>query len=152
MLCITVFYLAKVPCIFANFSFLDTFANLWKVTFSFDTSACMSLCPHRTTGLPLDGFSWNFIFEFFQKSFKKIQVSLKHDKNNRYFTCRPIYIFYQITSSNEMFKKKVVEKIKTHILYSVTCFQKLWDNVEKYGRGRQATVDNMVHAHYMLDI
>jgi len=32
-----------------------------------------------------------------------------------------------------MFQTKVVEKIKTHILYSVTCFRKLyrlWDNVE----------------------
>jgi len=131
--------------------FMFRFADLWKVTISFDTSPCLSLCPHRTTGLPLDRFSWNFIFEFFQKSFKKIQVLLKYDKNNRYFTCRPIYSFDQITSSNEMFKKKVVEKIKTHILYSITCFQKLWDNVEKYGTGRQATDDNMVHAHYMLD-
>jgi len=57
----------KILCIFANFSFLDAFANLWKATISFDTSACLSLCPHRTTGLPLDGFSWNFIFEFFSK-------------------------------------------------------------------------------------
>jgi hypothetical protein len=36
---------------------------------------------------------------------------------------------------------------KTHILYSVTFFQKscrLWDNVEKYGRARQATDDNII--------
>jgi len=34
----------------------------------------------------------------------------------------------------EMFQTKVVEKIKTHILCSVTFFRKscrLWDNVEK---------------------
>jgi len=33
-----------------------------------------------------------------------------------------------------MFQTKVVEKIKTHILFSVTIFRKscrLWDNVEK---------------------
>jgi len=43
-----------------------------------------------------------------------------------------------------MFEAKVVEKIKTHILYSVTVFRKpscLWDNVEKYGRAGQATDD-----------
>jgi hypothetical protein len=53
----------------------------------------------------------------------------------------------------EMFQTKVLEKIKTHILYSVTFFQKLrrlWDNVEKYCTARQATDDNMVNAHCML--
>jgi hypothetical protein len=42
---------------------------------------------------------------------------------------------------------KVVEKIETHILYSITFFRKswrLWDNVEKYGRARQATDDNII--------
>jgi hypothetical protein len=49
----------------------------------------------------------------------------------------------------EMFQTKVVEKIKTHILCSVIFFKKscrLWDNVEKYGRARQATHDNTEHA------
>ena len=53
-----------------------------------------------------------------------------------------------------MFQKKVVEKIKTHILYSITFFRIsccLWDNVQQYCRDRQATDDNMVHAHCMLD-
>jgi hypothetical protein len=47
----------------------------------------------------------------------------------------------------EMFETKVVEKIKTHILCSIMFFQKscrLWDNVEKYGRARQATDDNII--------
>ena len=54
----------------------------------------------------------------------------------------------------EMFQTKVVEKIKTHILCSVTFFRKsyrLWDNVEKYCTAGQATDDNMAHAHFMLD-
>jgi len=41
-----------------------------------------------------------------------------------------------------MFQTKVVEKIKTHILCSVTCFRKschLWDNVGKYSRAGQVT-------------
>jgi len=29
---------------------------------------------------------------FFEKFVEKNQVSLQSDKNNRYFTCRPIYI------------------------------------------------------------
>jgi hypothetical protein len=47
----------------------------------------------------------------------------------------------------EMFQTKVVEKIKTHILYSVTFFRKsgrLWDNVEKYCTAGQATDDSMI--------
>jgi len=51
-----------------------------------------------------------------------------------------------------MFQIKIVEKIKTHILFSVTVLLKLWrlrDNVEKYRRARQAT-DNIAHAHCML--
>ena len=49
----------------------------------------------------------------------------------------------------EMFQTKVVEKIKTHILCSVSFFffQKSchwWDKVKKYGKIRQATYDNII--------
>ena len=53
-----------------------------------------------------------------------------------------------------MFQTKVVEKIKTHILFLITCFRKsyrLWDNVKKHRRAGQATDDSMAHAHCMLD-
>jgi hypothetical protein len=46
-----------------------------------------------------------------------------------------------------MFRTKFVEKIKTHILSSVTFIRKsccLWDNVEKYARTRQSTDDNVI--------
>jgi len=46
-----------------------------------------------------------------------------------------------------MFQAKVEEKIKTHILYSVTVFRKscrLWGNVEIYVRSRQATDENIM--------
>jgi hypothetical protein len=41
-----------------------------------------------------------------------------------------------------MFQTKVVEEMKTHILWSKTCFRKsnrLWDNVEKCGEDWEAT-------------
>jgi len=53
-----------------------------------------------------------------------------------------------------MFQTKVVEKIKTHILLSMTRFLEScrWrDNVENYFRAWQATDDNIAHAHCMLD-
>jgi hypothetical protein len=51
-----------------------------------------------------------------------------------------------------MFKTKVVEKIKTHILHSVTFLKILvvCDNAEKYCGAGQAPDDNMAHAHCML--
>jgi len=55
----------------------------------------------------------------------------------------------------EMFQAKVIEKIKTHSLCSVTFFfenravyEIMWEN---YCRAGQATDDNMAHAHCMLD-
>jgi len=53
-----------------------------------------------------------------------------------------------------MFQKKVVEKLETHILCSITFFFRkwccLWNNVEKYRTAGQATDDNMAHAHCMV--
>jgi hypothetical protein len=46
-----------------------------------------------------------------------------------------------------MSQTKAVDEIKTHISCSITFFRKfcrLWDNVEKYGRARQATDDNII--------
>jgi hypothetical protein len=47
-----------------------------------------------------------------------------------------------------MFQTKFVEKIKTHILWSITfSFQKscrLWNNVDKYGTAEEANDDNMI--------
>ena len=55
----------------------------------------------------------------------------------------------------EMFQTEIVEKIKTHILWSVTFFFEnptVYEiNVEKYCRAGQATDDNMARAHCMLD-
>jgi hypothetical protein len=52
-----------------------------------------------------------------------------------------------------MFQTKVVEKIKTRILYSVTFFENraVYENVGKYCTDGQATDDNMAHANCMLD-
>ena len=54
-----------------------------------------------------------------------------------------------------MFHTKVVEKIKTHILCSVTFFPKIVPFFEimwkKYFRAGQPTDDNMARAHCMLD-
>ena len=77
--------------------FLGAFAKFRKAAISFVMSIRSSIRPHGTTRLPLDGFSWNLIFDYFSKVLENIQVSLKSEKNNGYFTCRPIYIFDHIS-------------------------------------------------------
>jgi urease gamma subunit len=52
-----------------------------------------------------------------------------------------------------MIQTRVVEKIKTHILCSITFPETravLLDNIEKYARAGQATDENMAHAHCIL--
>ena len=60
----------------------------------------------------------------------------------------------QFFSEWEIFRMKVAQKIKTHILFSIFFLRKsghFYDNVEKYCTVGQATDDNMAHAHCMLD-
>jgi len=97
------------------------------------------------------------IWGSFQKPVEKFQASLKSDKNNGYFTLKPLYIFDYISLisswNGKCFRQNVSRKSK-YILCSVTCFRKsycLWNNVEKYCRAWQAADDNMAHVHCILD-
>jgi len=81
-----------------------------------------------------------------------MQVSLKSDKNNGYFTLRPIYIIFVIISCSILLRmRNVLEKRRdyqnTHFVFS-NYFQKqccLWDKVEKCYTARQTTDDNRTH-------
>ena len=94
-------------------------------------------------------------------SFEEIQISLKSDKNNEYFVWKRIYIFLSYLArfflGRELLQTNVAEKIKTHILCSISfplplksC--RLCNNMEKYRRAGQATDDNMAHAHCTLNL
>ena len=91
-------------------------------------SVCPSVCPHGTTRLLPERFSWNWIFLHFRKSVEKVQVSLTSDENSGYFTWRPIYIFglnsfiqYSHTIiTNLMHWLLFIRKI---LLLSSTCFE-----------------------------
>ena len=48
-------------------TFTGAFVKLRKATISFVMSVCLSVCPHGTTHIPLDGFAWNLLFEDFSK-------------------------------------------------------------------------------------
>ena len=106
--------------------FLGAFAELRQAAISFVMYAHPCFCPHGTTRLPLDGFAWN-VMSIFRKSVDKILVSLKSDKNNGYFTWRPIYIFNQI-SLNSSYKRNISRKScsenqNTHFMFSYFFFE-----------------------------
>jgi len=93
MLCsvMTVIY----PVVFLNrFSFLGAFITSWKAIIIFHMSVCPFVHPHGTTRFPLEGSSLHFYIRLFlRKSVGIIQVSLKSDKNNGYFTGRSLDFF-----------------------------------------------------------
>jgi hypothetical protein len=60
-------------------------------------SSCLSDSPHATTRFPLDGFPWNFTFEYFSKIRRENSSFIKTDKHNGYFTWRPMYIYDNIS-------------------------------------------------------
>ena len=49
-------------------------------------SSYLSVRPHGTTRLKLDGFPWNLIFKRFLKYVEKIKVSFQSNENDVYFT------------------------------------------------------------------
>jgi len=87
----------------------------------------------------------------FRKSVeKKISFVKICDKKNGYFTWRHVYSLLQDLAEAfldwEVFQIKVVEKIHTHVLCSVTSYRiscSLWDNMEKWGRPGQVTDDSI---------
>ena len=87
----------------------------------------------------------------FRNSAEKIRVSLKSDKNTGYFTWKPMSIYDNISSKFflecEIFQKQLYRKSKHTLYIQYSFIQKsclLWDIVEKHGRARQATDDDIL--------
>ena len=124
---------------FKNGHFLGAFTKLRKATISFVMSVRM-----EQLGSHWADFHEIWYLRIFRKSVAKIQVSLKSDKNKGYFTWRPTYIFLSYLAHFflewEMFQTKVVEKIKTHFMFSIFFFENravyeiMWENTVQRGR------------------
>jgi hypothetical protein len=71
---------------------------------------------------PWKGFHEIWYLGIFKKSVKKIQVSLKFDKNNRHFYTKTyVHLYlYEFSLEWEMFQTEVVDTITTDILCSIT--------------------------------
>jgi len=118
-----------------------------------------SVHPRGTTWFPLDGLSWNLIFEYILKKFvERIQVLLKSNRNNGYFTWRPIYIFYHISLCSSRMRNvsdrncRRNRNTRCDVQWIFFSFQKLchlWD-VKKYCTARHITRQyGALHAGYL---
>jgi hypothetical protein len=111
------------------------FPELWRLSIgAFANLECncvlRHICPHGTPRFPLDGFAWQVLLEAFRRSFEKMEVWLKYDKNNGYFTWIRMSI-YDISMRN--FSVKIyMENQTTNFMY-INFFSRksspLWDNV-----------------------
>jgi len=54
---------------------------------------CLSVCLEHLGSHWMDFQEILYMTLFFRKSVEKIQVALQSDKNNGYFTLKPMYIF-----------------------------------------------------------
>ena len=114
----------------------------------------MSVCPPVRPSVRMEqlGSHWTYfreiLYEGFRKSVEKIQVSLKSDMNNGYFTGRLMYMYHislNISQNEKYFRQKLYWKSKHNFYVQQLFFLKpwrFWDNVEKYSRVGQDTDDN----------
>jgi hypothetical protein len=81
-------------------------------------SSCLSIHQHGTILLPPDGFLWNLIFKDFSNICPENSSLIKVWQD----MCTIMIISHWIALEWEMFWSKVVEKVRTHSLYSVKFF------------------------------
>jgi hypothetical protein len=117
-------------------------------------SSCLSLCPSarmEQLGSPWTDLHSGWCFSIFRKSVEKIQVRSKSDNNNG--TLHKDLCTFMIISRWILLRMRNVsdkscrENQNTHFMFNNLFPRKpcrLWDNVEKYGRVRQATDDNII--------
>ena len=114
---------------------------------------CLSVFPHATTRLTLDGFSWYLGFYCFSKTYRENSISILTRMTGTLY--EDLCAFMIVTSwflGIRNVSDKHVQKIIAQIFFNF--FRKscrLWYYVEKYCTFRQATDDNLAHAHWMLN-
>ena len=95
------------------------------------------VCPRGTTRLPPDGFQEIWYSSILPKSVeKKIQVSLKYDKNNGYFTWRPIYFISRsiLIKMRNVSGRSCRESQNTHFISNAFFFPKIVSFLRSWGK------------------
>ena len=84
-----------------------------------------SVCPRVITWLTVDGFLEIWYLGIFRMSFEKVLVSLNLTRQQELYMKTYVYLWKYLAEfflECEMFWTKVVGRIKTHILCSITLF------------------------------
>jgi hypothetical protein len=115
--------------------FYSAFVKLRKATISFE----VTVLPYGTTRLPLDGYSWNLIFDYF---FEILLRKFKFHLNRTEITgtlheglCTYLIMSCSFILRTRNVSDKIVEKIKRRVLYSITVFENravydiMWENL-----------------------
>jgi hypothetical protein len=144
-------HLHWLSSVYLSVQVLGAFAKFQKTIISFEMSlslfVCLSVCPHDTTRLPLEGFSCNLIFQYFSKICQENSSFIKSEKQKRVLYMKTYVRLWQYLAKFflewEILQTKSVGKIKTHILWLITFSRKsclLWDNVEEERDRPQKTI------------
>jgi hypothetical protein len=120
---------------------------LWAHSQNFEKQLLASSCLCPTVRMEQLGSHWAdfhkiWYLNIFRKSVEKIQISLKSDKiDGTLHECHcTFFIIYRSFRFRMMFQTKVLETIKTHILYSIFFFENravykiMWENIVELGR------------------
>ena len=67
-----------------------------SIVMSVCASFYLSVCPHGTIWLPMDGFSWSLIPNEFSKICWGNLISIQNDKNNGNFVWRSTFFFFNL--------------------------------------------------------
>ena len=111
-------------------------------------SVCLSVRQRGTTRLPLEGFWWNLISEFFENMSRKFKfhwnpIRVTGTVHEDVFTFVIISRWILLWMRNVL-DKSCRENENTYFMFNNRFFRKscrLWDNVEKYGGDWGATND-----------
>ena len=139
----------------ANPHYLNAFATLRKATISF----VVSVRPHSTRRLPLDGFSWTSMFKYVSKICRENSRFIKIEQNDVYFTRRLRYIMIMFRSvllrMRNVSDKSCGEdqntrsKFNNFFLANGAVYEKVWKNTVLPGRPH--VTGNMSQSLCVLD-
>ena len=125
-------------------------------------SSCLSVCRSILPTEPL-GSHWTdsheiWYLSMFREIFKKIQISLKSDKNNRYFTWWSMYIFDHISLSlllrmrniwNKSDRENICTIFQENFFENHAVYEIMWNNTVERVRPQMTIWRLHLHAGYL---
>ena len=126
--------------------FLCAVAKLQKATINFVMSVYLSIHPHEMIQLTLDGFSWNYIFEFFLNILRKFKfhsdlsrIMGTLDEDQYKFLIISHSVLLRLGNDSDRtcreFKMHIWCSKKKFFFFQKLCFYEImWENIVKSGR------------------